>query len=388
MRLFFSFACLVVLTACQSAPIANVQSCTEGTVQLFADFEGARASDCKRDGPASFRISISPEAIPINPSPWYAFDIIAEQDTAIAVRLDYTYSKHRYIPKASYEDGSWKVLGNVVRVTDDGAVAVISTAIKAGRTRIAGQEVISFSDRVSWAKGYAERAGYVFKHGGDSVQGRPIYVLHKLPEERDVPLIIILGGQHSPEIPGTLAMQAFMEALLEDRSGLLNDYEVVIFPELNPDGLVAGNWRLNANGVDLNRDWGPFAQPETRIVRDTVDELVQRGFVPTVLLDFHATRRNVFYTPTGDLALQPANFSDTWLRRLAEIWNGDMPGESSSHNPDLPTSKAWFAETHGAPGITVEFADEIDRQVLPDLASSIAVAFIDALRLAREDHEQ
>jgi hypothetical protein len=31
----------------------------------------------------------------------------------------------------------------------------------------------------------------------------------------------------------------------------------------NPDGVDKGHWRLNDGGVDLNRDWGPFTQPET-----------------------------------------------------------------------------------------------------------------------------
>jgi hypothetical protein len=48
--------------------------------------------------------------------------------------------------------------------------------------------------------------------------------------------------------------------------------ELWIVPDLNPDGHAAGS-RVNAAGADLNRDFGRFSQPETRIARALIRQL-------------------------------------------------------------------------------------------------------------------
>src|SRR3546814_1987601 len=66
----------------------------------------------------------------------------------------------------------------------------------------------------------------------------------------------------------------FVDELAAD-SPLARDFRertlVIVLPLLNPDGVVEGNWRGNINGQDLNRDWGPFTQSETRAVRDLLE---------------------------------------------------------------------------------------------------------------------
>jgi predicted deacylase len=77
-------------------------------------------------------------------------------------------------------------------------------------------------------------------------------------------------------------------------------FRFLIVPELNLDGIAQGHWRTNAGLKDLNRDWGPFEQPETRAVRNALFDLIEVGARPMLLLDFHATRRTVLYTPPDD----------------------------------------------------------------------------------------
>jgi hypothetical protein len=45
-----------------------------------------------------------------------------------------------------------------------------------------------------------------------------------------------------------------------------------VVPDLNPDGRAAGT-RANAAGADLNRDFGRFSQPETRIARALIRQI-------------------------------------------------------------------------------------------------------------------
>ena len=42
----------------------------------------------------------------------------------------------------------------------------------------------------------------------------------------------------------------------------------------NPDGVDSGYWRHNSNGVDLNRDWIEFTQPETKAIKQFLESKV------------------------------------------------------------------------------------------------------------------
>ena len=61
-----------------------------------------------------------------------------------------------------------------------------------------------------------------------------------------------------------MAMQEFVRSVLGNTRLAVDfrkEFEIIIVPMLNPDGVDEGNWRHNAGGVDLNRDWDLFVQP-------------------------------------------------------------------------------------------------------------------------------
>ena len=105
---------------------------------------------------------------------------------------------------------------------------------------------------------------------GRSVEGRPIRALHVNPEAPRH--VLVLGRQHPPEVTGALALIPFVERLLAKRidacaqaeptCALFEQHGFMVAPNLNPDGVARGHWRHNLGGVDLNRDWGAFTQPE------------------------------------------------------------------------------------------------------------------------------
>lgn len=382
MRAFLWASLTTLLAACASAPVTVGPTCETGAVQLRADFPQARAGDCLRTGPASFAVTIAPEATPINPSPWYAFDIVSEGSAGVEVVLQYTGARHRYRPKRQTETG-WVALPEAaVTLAEDGRLATISLGADPGRTRIAGQEWLPPAERQAWVEDFAGRTGLERRDIGTTVQGRPVTALIGGTSEPAAPLIIILGGQHPPEVPGVLGLRAFLEALFLENDGsetLLDRHKVLIVPEMNLDGVQLGHWRLNVGLIDLNRDWGPFTQPETRAVRDEIERLVAGGHRPALMLDFHATRRNVFYTAPDDAGLEPANFARDFLAAIDRRWNGQTPERSSSHNPGLPTSRTWFVETFSAPALTVEFGDETPRDEIDTLARVYADALAETL---------
>jgi len=379
-------ACLAtLLAACASIPVPPGPTCEIGPVQLHVDFPQARAASCQRTGPESFSVTIAPEATPINPSPWYAFEIRAYHDADVSVALNYTESRHRYRPKREIT-GGWRALPEgAVSAEEDGRRAVISLNVPDGRTKIAGQEWLPPAERQAWVERFAAQAGLASRNIGQTVDGRPVTALSGGSDAPGAPLVIILGGQHPPEVPGVLGLRAFLEALLLDPAradAFLQSHRVLVVPEMNLDGVQRGHWRLNTGLIDLNRDWGPFTQPETRAVRDELARLVAAGHPPALMLDFHATRRNVFYTAPDQAGLSPPDFARRWLAAIDTRWAGEMPARSSSHNPGLPTSRTWFVETFAAPALTVEFGDETPRGDIEDLAGVYADALVEVLGTA------
>ena len=125
---------------------------------------------------------------------------------------------------------------------------------------------------------------------GHSVQGRPIVALHL--GNPSGPRVLVVGPIHGEEPAGLAVVRA-----LERHPPRHVDLWLV--PTLNPDGLAAHS-RDNADGVDLNRNFGsmwrpngtrgnlqwggphPFSEPETRIARALILRLR-----PRVTIWFH-----------------------------------------------------------------------------------------------------
>jgi predicted deacylase len=167
-------------------------------------------------------------------------------------------------------------------------------------------------------------------------------------------------------------------------------FEVAVVPLMNPDGVAAGHWRHNLNGVDLNRDWGPFTQPETRAVRD---ELLKYQAEQTsrlaFFLDFHSTRYDMFYVELGEEPIWPEDFPDRWLDALS----ARVPDYSMRIEPrpgDKPYSKTWVRQTLRVPAIIYEMGDDTDRQLIDRVATAAAEEMMRLLLLeaAREESAQ
>ncbi len=101
---------------------------------------------------------------------------------------------------------------------------------------------------------------------GLSVQGRAIWAMRVTDNptiEENEPEIRLAGNMHGDEHIGTEITLYFLRYLLTNYAtnpqvqNLVNNREIWVLPVLNPDGKVA-NSRYNANGVDLNRDYGFF----------------------------------------------------------------------------------------------------------------------------------
>jgi len=69
---------------------------------------------------------------------------------------------------------------------------------------------------------------------------------------------LITGRIHPGESNSSHVLEGFIRELLKDNEvsvKLRNMYVFYIIPMLNPDGVVAGNFRTSYSGKDLNRQF-------------------------------------------------------------------------------------------------------------------------------------
>lgn len=369
--------------ACVSAPPPSAgialpvpgAACRTPSVTLAFDFDGAPPLACAITGERAFTLLVSPEhAPPINPSPWYAFRYEAAGDAPVTVTLRYLEGRHRYAPKLRGAAGEWAEVP--VETATDGSEAVLR--LPSGKGLVAAQEVVTPEDAsdnlAKWSKASGARVFTL----GTSHDRRPIEAIRL--GRADAPrLVILLGRQHPPEVTGAIAMEAFVDALAA-RAGDLGDVQVLVVPMLNPDGVARGHWRANRGAVDLNRDWGPFTQPETRAVKTWLDAL-PAAVRPVLMVDFHSTGRNLFYVQ-GDEEASPAQmrFLRAWLGGKDQAFPGyAFTLEPRNANPGSGTAKNWFHAAYAIPAYTYEVGDSTDRAATRAAARALAEAMVGAL---------
>lgn len=180
---------------------------------------------------------------------------------------------------------------------------------------------------------------------GSSVRGRPIVMYNNLVAGATARLLVVAAIHGDERWTSPLAHRLMEEALP-------HHLDVYVVPEANPDGWAADT-RLNANRVDLNRnfDWRwapydggptPYSEPEARALAETVLRLQ-----PTLAVWIHQPLGYV----AGVGTTNPA-YADAWRAPV-----------------DLPTrvgldqhggGETWTAMVAGFPSILVEMlGDEV-----------------------------
>lgn len=363
----------VFITAEQPAYNA---ACRTSSVAVSFDFEGASLSRCAVLGEREFAILITPEhGPPINPSPWYAFRYRAALGGDVTIRLRYLGGRHRYAPIWSH-DGQSRTLNADISENGD---AVLT--LPPGGGLVSGQEIFGSARYRTALYRWARSTGSAAIALGQSHQRRSIEAV-RLGQPTAPQLIILLGRQHPPEVTGAIAMEAFVDTIVQmlmDDPSMAQRYQFLVVPMLNPDGVALGHWRANLGGIDLNRDWGDFTQPETRAVRDWLSALPPE-VQPILMLDFHSTNRNLFYVQGEEAGPTGEQFLATWLGGRENRFPAyPFTIERRNANPGSGTSKNWFHATYAIPAYTYEVGDNADRAATVDAARALAAALPAAL---------
>ena len=355
----------------------------ESDVVFSNDFDGARLNGVIQENDSTYRLRITPENIPINNSAYYAFKIKSNKVQNLYLQFDYPppYT-HRYVPKINRGNG-WTIASDELIDTLEGRTQLKLTRVS-GTVLVSAQELQNSGHVAQWAEVQQAKNSMIdFKSIGESTLGRPIWVMDiQQGNPKGKPVIVFFTRQHPPEVTGYFAFKAFMEELLS-KTNLSDDffdqYHILAFPLVNPDGVDLGHWRHNAGGVDTNRDWSKYRQPETRAIVKYIEKTLRKQKANLVLgLDFHSTWYDVFYTNKVRQSTPFPNFLDQWFSALESRIPNYKVNEKAS-NSTQPVSKGWLLYGHKAVGVTYEIGDETPRDSIQLIGQTSAKALMEIL---------
>lgn len=344
-------------------------------------FDGARLSEVARTGDNAYTIKINPENSPINMSPWYAFQIRSKKNKEITVTLEYPESvRHRYTPQISKNGRNWKPLESarieeIGRDPNDKSFEArpksIIMRLKVGRSSlwVSAQELENSAQVFAWMDGLAKKRKLKIEEIGKSTEGKPLRMI-TVGNPAAKKFVMVISRQHPPEVTGYFAMQAFVERIA-GKSKLAKqfrkDWAMFVVPLMNPDGVDNGHWRHNDGGIDLNRDWAAFNQPETRAVRDFLARKEsETGGKFFFGIDFHSTWDDIYYP-------MEKRFTETnapglmwnWLDGIKRAIPNYEPNIRPNDKPD-PTivSRNYFMRAHKMEAIVFEIGDNTPRDFI------------------------
>lgn len=326
-------------------------------------FDNARVNDCLIND-SRVTLTITPENEPINNSPWYAFRASSESPMQINVLIKYVGGNHRYSPKMSTDGKLWqpikhKSTKNKLRFSLNTTPAPIF---------VAGQELVTNQAYHTWMGRHAASSNVRVTSLGKSTNGRDIGMM-EITQPTNKEWLVVLGRMHPPEVTGALALFPFVDNMLGGKGAeFINRFNILVIPNVNPDGVAEGHWRHNAKGVDLNRDWKAFKQVESRLIRDKLNAIEADGGNIVFALDFHSTHKDIFYTMPSNYGLHPPHLVEQWLAQLADKIPTFKVRQQPGNNPNKGVFKQYIADTFKVHAITYEMGDSTDRAVINKVA--------------------
>jgi len=115
---------------------------------------------------------------------------------------------------------------------------------------------------------------------GETTQGRPIDFLRIGDEDKNKKNLWIIARQHPGETMAEWFMLGLVARILDEEDAtsvsLLEKANLYMVPNINVDGSILGNLRVNAKGVNLNREWAtPSVEnsPEVYYVKEKMKEI-------------------------------------------------------------------------------------------------------------------
>jgi hypothetical protein len=205
---------------------------------------------------------------------------------------------------------------------------------------------------------------------GGSVQRRPLFALRitnpssALPKRR----IWIHARTHPIEAEASEVARALVDELLSGSAlarTVLDHCVVHVLPMLNPDGVVLRAPRENANGVDLESNWGS-AQPEQEVavLREHLTALMREQHPIEIALNLHSAytcKRYFVYHAAAGTSLLFTQLQQRFIRGVRDAFPGGIEPYDffvtwTDGTPDR-YPESWFWRNFGEDVMALTYED-------------------------------
>jgi cytosolic carboxypeptidase protein 6 len=233
---------------------------------------------------------------------------------------------------------------------------------------VSAQELETSQKVFAWMNGLKQKRKLSIEEIGKSTEGRSLKMI-RIGNSESKKMMLVISRQHPPEVTGYFAMQAFVEKIA-DKSKLSKnfrkDWTVYVVPLMNPDGVDAGNWRHNTGGIDLNRDWAMFNQPETTAVKEFLKKReLETGGKFYFGIDFHSTWNDIYYPMERGISGSMPNLVWNWLDNIQkEIPNYKPNIQANKRIEPTMVSRNYFLKAHQMEAIVFEIGDNTPRKFI------------------------
>ena len=182
--------------------------------------------------------------------------------------------------------------------------------------------------------------------------------------ENDKIIILILALQHAGEDAGGFMAEGLIDFLISDDAEAIvarKNFNYLIVPMMNPDGIYNGTSRYNMNMEDLNNVWldDDKVQPEVSGVKNWVESWHADGNEIDLFFDIHNHsqfyRYNVFVLQDQSLDSLATVMDKHWPIRN---WHSEFKGSSCAYffRKEIPSGTIELSQSHLANGkyLTIE----------------------------------
>ena len=242
---------------------------------------------------------------------------------------------------------------------------------------------------------------------GQSVEGRPLLGYSFLAAGQPSQALVLVCGIHGDEMNAWPILQPLILDYASTVRYRPRGVDLYFIESINPDGAAKSD-RLNANDVDLNRNWDtydwrrgvfisaedflptgggeePFSEPETRGMRDWLLNLQMQYPDGVTVIYFHAAVPPDGLITPGVHRVNGEDLADAPSRKLGQLMADAVGYEYSNHwlggYPVTGDASTW-AVAQGLISLTVELPtrDELEPPAALRLREGI-LAIIDSLSL-------
>lgn len=329
-------------------------------IRFSPDFESGNGVEFHQVGEDVYQFEIRPDTN-ASDRQWFHFRVQGARGRTLTFHLLHlsrtNIPEHWELsrPVASANGRDWNWTSGPMHVDAAGDAFHFAHTFTSDHESIAFHFPYTYSDHLKRLAAWKKHPAVTHEVIGKTVEGRPIDLLRVmqpgLPESERIGLWACARA-HAGETAASFTFEGFLNFLLSDNAGANGLRRRAVFnlvPMMNPDGVVAGNYRTNLAGVNLNRVWhDPSAEtsPENLAVRAAIDRWVASRRPYHFFIDFHADScASAYYLfhPDGTSPTpkyhDPANYQRD-VRRFV--------GLVAARNPDFdPIEGASQAEDEG-----------------------------------------